>query len=197
MLSLVAAARGAGYPAEIALVISNNADAAGLAAAARAGVPVLAVDHRPFCGDRAAHEAAIDAALREAGAELVCLAGYMRVLTPFLIEAWRGRMINIHPSLLPAFAGLNTHARALAAGVRVHGCTVHFVDEGVDEGKVIAQAVVPVLRGDSEDVLAARVLAAEHRLYPLALAMAAGGEPGWAAPDAVLFNPLPGAVPGP
>ena len=123
----------------------------------------VAIDHRPFRDDRAAHEAAIDAALREAGAEIVCLAGYMRLLTPFLVDAWQGRMLNIHPSLLPAFPGLDTHARALAAGVKLHGCTVHLVTNTMDEGPILAQAAVPVLPGDTAETLADRVLAQEHR----------------------------------
>lgn len=170
MEALLAAARDPDYPAEIALVVSNNPGAAGLATAADAGVPTVAIDHRPFKGDRAAHEAAINAALRDAGVEVVCLAGWMRILTPVLVEAWAGRMLNIHPSLLPLFPGLHTHARALEAGVAEHGCTVHLVELGVDEGPILAQVRVPVLPGDTEDVLAARVLAEEHRIYPATLA---------------------------
>ncbi len=170
MLSLVHAAAAPGYPAEICVVISNKPDAPGLALAREAGVSALCVDQRAFGRDRAAHEQAVDAALLAHGAELVCLAGYMRLLTPFLVGRWRGRMLNIHPSLLPAFPGLDTHARALAAGVAEHGCSVHLVTEGVDEGPVLAQARVAVLPGDDEAALAARVLAEEHRLYPAALA---------------------------
>jgi formyltetrahydrofolate-dependent phosphoribosylglycinamide formyltransferase len=192
MAALVAAAAAADYPARIALVLANVADAPGLAIAASAGVPTLAVPHRPFGRDREAHERAVHAALLEAGIELVCLAGYMRLLTPFLVQAWAGRMINIHPSLLPAFPGLDTHARALAAGVKLHGCTVHRVTEVMDEGPILAQAAVPVLPGDTEEALASRVLAAEHRLYPATLAALARGEAGPAAPPgAVLANPLP------
>ncbi|MFN6998816.1 phosphoribosylglycinamide formyltransferase [Elioraea tepidiphila] len=191
--ALLAAAADPGYPAEIVLVLSNVAGAPGLAAAEAAGVPTALVEHRRFGRDRAAHEAAVQAALHGAGAELVCLAGYMRVLTPYLVGLWQGRMLNIHPSLLPAFPGLNTHARALAAGVTLHGCTVHLVTEGTDEGPILAQAAVPVLPGDDADALAARVLAAEHVLYPAALAsfIRGGGRP--APREAVLFNPLPGA----
>ena len=170
MEALLAAARDPAYPAEIVLVLSNRPDAAGLARAAAAGVPVAVVDHRDYQGDRAAHEAAIDAVLRQAGVELVCLAGYMRLLTPRLVGAWAGHMLNIHPSLLPAFPGLHTHARALAAGVTQHGCTVHLVTQDMDAGLILAQAAVPVLPGDTEESLAARVLAQEHRLYPAALA---------------------------
>jgi len=198
LAALLEAARDPAYPAAIALVLSNRADAAGLAHAASAGVAARAIDHRPFGADRAAHEAALDAALREAGVELVCLAGYMRRLTPFLVRAWAGRMLNIHPSLLPAFPGLDTHARALEAGVKLHGCTVHLVTEGVDEGPILAQAAVPVLAGDTEAALAARVLVQEHRLYPAALAALARGVPGVApAAEAALSNPLPGADPLP
>jgi len=187
MLSLIAAAAEPDFPAAIALVLSNRPDAAGLQTAAAAGIPTLAIDHRPFGGDRAAHERAIDAALREAGIDLVCLAGYMRVLTQVLVGGWAGRMLNIHPSLLPSFPGLHTHARALAAGVKLHGCTVHLVTEGVDEGPILAQAAVPVLADDDEESLAARVLAQEHLIYPMALALAAGAAPRPA--QGVLRNP--------
>ncbi len=170
MDALLAAARDPAYPAEIVLVLSNNPAASGLATATAAGVPILAIDHRPYKGDRAAHEVAIDAALRAVGVEVVCLAGYMRVLTPFLVGAWAGRILNIHPSLLPAYPGLHTHRRALEAGETQHGCTVHLVTQGVDEGPILAQAVVPVLPDDTEATLAACVLIQEHRLYPAALA---------------------------
>ncbi len=192
MAALLEAARDPAFPAEIVLVLSNRPDAGGLAVAAAAGVATAAVDHRPSKGDRTEHERAIDAELRRAGAEIVCLAGYMRLLTPFLVDAWAGRMLNIHPSLLPAFPGLDTHARALAAGSKLHGCTVHLVTQGMDEGPILAQAAVPVLAGDTEDDLAARVLRQEHSLYPAALAaFALGRTP--AAPDATaaLANPLP------
>jgi phosphoribosylglycinamide formyltransferase-1 len=175
MEALLAAARAPEYPAEIVLVLSNNPDAIGLTTAAAAGIPTRTIDHRPYKGDRAAHEAAIDAALREAGVEVVCLAGYMRVLTPFLVGAWAGRILNIHPSLLPAFPGLHTHRRALDAKATEHGCTVHLVTQGVDEGPILAQAAVPVLPDDTEDSLAASVLVQEHRLYPAALAAFALG----------------------
>lgn len=188
-MSLIEAARAADYPAEIAVVVSNNPDAPGLARAAAAGIAVRAIDHRPFGKDRAAHERAIDAVLREAGATFVCLAGYMRILTPGFVEAWSGRMINIHPSLMPLFAGLHTHRRALEAGMKLHGCSVHWVTPGVDEGPLIGQAAVPVLPGDDEESLAARVLAAEHKLYPVCLAAALGGEAPAADAGAVLANP--------
>ncbi len=170
MTALIEAARDPAYPAEIVLVLSNQPDAPGLALATAAGIPTKVVDHQDFPRDRAAHERAIDAALRAARVEVVCLAGYMRLLTPFLVDAWAGRMLNIHPSLLPAFPGLDTHARALAEHVTEHGCTVHLVTQGMDEGPVLGQACVPVLAGDTEETLAARVLRAEHQLYPAELA---------------------------
>jgi phosphoribosylglycinamide formyltransferase-1 len=190
MASLIDAARDPAYPAEIVLVLSNRPDAPGLDLARESGVPARAIDHRPFRGNRAAHEAEIDAALIAAGVEIVCLAGYLRLLTPLLIGAWRGRMLNIHPSLLPAFPGLHTHARAIEAGVKLHGCTVHLVTEQMDEGPILAQAAVPVLGGDSGESLADRVLAWEHVIYPAALASFASGRPGVpAAPTSVLLNP--------
>ena len=192
LAALLAAARRPDAPFVIALVISNREDAGGLALAAQNGVPTLAIDHRPFKGDRPGHEAAIDAALREAGVEIVCLGGYMRLLSPFLVGAWRGRMLNIHPSLLPALPGLHTHERALELGMKLHGCTVHLVTEVMDEGPILAQAAVPVLVGDDADTLAARVLAQEHRLYPAALwHFAAGGAVPAPAEGAALVNPLP------
>jgi phosphoribosylglycinamide formyltransferase-1 len=172
MAALIEAARAPDYPAEIALVISNRLDAAGLARAAEAGVATAVVDHTAYAG-KADFEAALDARLAAAHAGIVCLAGFMRVLSPTFVARWRDRLINIHPSLLPAFPGLDTHARALAAGATVHGCTVHFVRDGVDDGPVIAQAEVPVLPDDTPESLAARVLTAEHRLYPEALALVA------------------------
>jgi formyltetrahydrofolate-dependent phosphoribosylglycinamide formyltransferase len=194
LAALLAAAREPDYPAEIALVVSNRPEAPGLGHAAAARVPSVVMDHRRYGADRAAHEAAVDAVLRQARIELVCLAGYMRLLTPFLVEAWAGRMLNIHPSLLPAFPGLNTHARALAAGVKLHGCTVHLVTEAIDDGPILAQAAVPVLPDDRDDTLAARVLVQEHIIYPLALReVASGAEPRSAPADAVLRNPLPEA----
>ncbi len=192
MAALVAAAADPAFPAEIALVLSNVPEAAGLAQARTAGVATLCLDHRRFGRDRAAHEAAVAAALDAAAVELVCLAGWMRLLTPFLVRRYAGRMLNIHPSLLPAFPGLDTHARALAAGVKLHGCTVHLVTEDMDQGPILAQAAVPVLADDTPDRLAARVLACEHALYPAVLAaLAAGGTLAACAADAVLHNPLP------
>jgi len=175
--ALVTASGGATFPAEVALVLSNRPDAGGLALARAAGIETRIIDHRPFGRDRARHEQMIDAALRDAGIEQVCLAGYMRVMTPLLVRAWDGRMLNIHPSLLPSFPGLDTHARALAAGVKLHGCTVHLVSEAVDEGPIIGQAAVTVAADDTPDSLAARVLRQEHRLYPLALRRHLTGAP--------------------
>jgi formyltetrahydrofolate-dependent phosphoribosylglycinamide formyltransferase len=192
LAALLAAAAAPSYPATIALVAANRPEAPGLAHARAADVPVAAVDHRAFAGDRAAHEAALLAALEAHGIELVCLAGYLRRLTPLMVGRFAGRMLNIHPSLLPAFPGLDTHARALAAGVKLHGCTVHLVTEALDEGPILAQAAVPVLPDDTPERLAARVLRQEHLLYPAALAALAAGEPGRPAdPAAALQNPLP------
>jgi len=170
MSALIAAAKAEGYPAEIALVIANVPDAGGLEAARAEGVEALAIDSRPFGKDRQAHEQAMDAALRAAGVEVICLAGFMRLLTPWFVDAWSGRMLNIHPSLLPDFKGLHTHARALEAGHVEAGCTVHIVTADLDDGPIIGQARVPVLPGDDEAALAARVLKEEHRLYPQCLA---------------------------
>ena len=175
MQSLIGAARAPDFPAEIALVLANRPEAAGLGLAAAAGVPARALDHRAF-PDRAAFDAGLDAALRAAEIDLVCLAGFMRILTDGFVEAWSGRMINIHPSLLPLFRGTGTHAQALAAGVRVHGCSVHYVVPELDAGPIIAQDCVPVLPGDDAERLAARVIVQEHRLYPAALAMVARGD---------------------
>lgn len=194
MVSLLEAAQAPDYPAEIVLVASNRPDAPGLARAAAAGLATEAVDHRAF-SDRAAFERALDAALRRHGVEFLVLAGFMRVLTPWFVEAWAGRMLNIHPSLLPLFRGTHTHAQALAAGVRVHGCTVHFVVPELDAGPIVAQAAVPVLPEDDEDALSARVLIQEHRLYPAALALVASGR---ARLDGgrVVFAPGSGAAEG-
>lgn len=159
------------YPARIVAVISNRPEALGLERAREAGIAAIAIDHKAF-DSREDFEAALDAALREASAEFVCLAGFMRILTEGFVNAWEGRMINIHPSLLPKFKGVDTHARAIEAGESEHGCTVHWVTPGMDEGPVIAQARVPVLPGDTPETLAARVLVEEHRLYPEALKLA-------------------------
>jgi phosphoribosylglycinamide formyltransferase-1 len=174
MNTLIEAARAPGYPAQIALVLSNRPDAGGLARARDAGIATRALDHKAY-PDRESFEQAMDAALVEAQIELVCLAGFMRVLTPWFVRRWEGRMINIHPSLLPLFRGTRTHEQALEAGVRVHGCTVHFVVPELDAGPIIAQACVPVHPGDDAATLAERVLAEEHRIYPEALAEVASG----------------------
>jgi phosphoribosylglycinamide formyltransferase 1 len=193
--ALIDAAADRGYPAEIALVISNRPQAPGLERAARARIARLVVADP----DRAAFAAAADAALRRHGVELVALAGFMRLLDTGFVEAWRDRLVNIHPSLLPAFPGLHPQRQALAAGVRFTGCTVHFVRPEVDSGPIIGQAVVPVHDGDDEERLAARILAAEHRLYPLAVRLFAEGRlsiagnrvavAGGAAPDLAALNP--------
>jgi formyltetrahydrofolate-dependent phosphoribosylglycinamide formyltransferase len=163
------------FPAEIALVLSNRPEAPGLAMAEAAGIPVCAVASKAFGKDRDAFDAAMARELERAGIELVCLAGFMRLLTARFCEDWMGRMINIHPALLPSFKGLDTHARALHEGVKLHGCTTHFVTPGMDEGPIILQAAVPVLDDDTEASLAARVLAEEHRLYPETLSLLASG----------------------
>jgi phosphoribosylglycinamide formyltransferase-1 len=170
MSALIAAAKAADYPAEIALVIANLPDAGGLEAARAEGVEAIAIDSRPFGKDRQAHEQAMDEALRAAGVQVICLAGFMRLLTPWFVDAWSGRMLNIHPSLLPDFKGLHTHARAIAAGKEEAGCSVHLVTAELDGGPILGQARVPVLPGDDETALAARVLKEEHRLYPRCLA---------------------------
>jgi len=172
--ALIDACAEPGYPAQIVLVLSNSADALGIERASRAGLKTTVIPHGDFV-DREGFEAALDGALREAGAEFVCNAGFLRILTPWFVERWRDRQINIHPSLLPAFPGLHTHERALAAGVRFSGCTVHFVRPAMDEGPIIVQAAVPVLPDDDAGTLAARVLAAEHRIFPLALRLVAEG----------------------
>ncbi len=173
--ALLAAARDPAYPADIALVVSNRPEAEGLEIARQAGVATVVIDHRDFAG-RAKFDAELDRSLRHHGIELVACAGFMRILTADFLSAWQGRVINIHPSLLPLYKGLDTHVRALAEGVRVHGCTVHFVTPEIDGGPIIAQAAVAVLGDDSAEALAARVLDAEHRLYPMALALVAGGQ---------------------
>ncbi|MBP2158141.1 MULTISPECIES: phosphoribosylglycinamide formyltransferase [Asticcacaulis] len=169
MMALVEAASAPDFPAEIALVVSNDPSAAGLAWAAERGIRTVAVDHRLFNKDREAHERAIHGHLTAHGVQFICLAGYMRILTPWLVETWNGRMINIHPALLPDFKGLHTHERAIEAAVAEHGATVHWVTPGVDEGETILQARVPVFPEDTADVLAKRVLAEEHKLYPEAV----------------------------
>jgi len=170
MAALIDAAALPDAPFEVVLVLSNRPDAGGLAVAEAKGVATALVDHAPFGKDRAAHEQAVQIVLESHAVELVALAGYMRLLTPFLVGRWAGRMLNIHPSLLPKYPGLDTHARALAAGDAEAGCTVHLVTEGVDDGPVLGQSAVPVLPDDTPASLAQRVLAAEHALYPRVLA---------------------------
>ena len=170
MEALVRAAQDPACPFEVTLVLSNKPEAGGLATAAAAGIEALAIDQKAYGKDREAHERAIDAVLRERDVQVVALAGYMRILTPFLVNAWEGRMLNIHPSLLPAYPGLDTHGRALNAGEVEAGCTVHLVTAGVDEGPVLGQARVPILPGDTEHMLSDRVLEQEHQLYAATLA---------------------------
>ena len=196
--ALIAACAAPDFPAEIRLVLANRADAAGLAHAARAAIPSRVIPQRDF-STRAAFDAALDRALDAAGIEFVCLAGFMRLLGDAFVARWRDRLVNIHPSLLPAFPGLDTHARALAAGVRFAGCTVHFVRPEMDNGPIIVQAAVAVLPGDDAERLAARVLEAEHKAYPLALRLVAEGRArvreervevtGNFAPPPILLNP--------
>jgi phosphoribosylglycinamide formyltransferase-1 len=174
MLSLMAAARQADYPAEIALVFSNKPDAPGLETAKDAGIATAALFHKDFAS-REDFERAMQDILLAHKIDLVCLAGFMRLLTPWFVEQWTGRMINIHPAILPSYKGLHTHARALADGVKLHGATVHFVVPEMDAGAIIAQAAVPVLDGDTPETLGARVLIQEHVLYPLALKLVASG----------------------
>lgn len=169
MTALLDAMAAPDYPAEAALVLSNNPDAPGLAYAASKGVATAALDHRPFKGNRAAFEAALDLTLRDAGVDLICLAGFLRILTGGFVDQWRDAMVNIHPSLLPSFKGLHTHQRALDAGVAFHGCTVHLVRAEMDDGPILGQATVTIEAGDDADILAKRVLAREHALYPAAL----------------------------
>ncbi len=187
MAALIAAAKKPGYPAEIALVLSNLPDAGGLRRASAEGIAAAVVDHAAFGKDREAFERAVEAHLEAHGIDIVCLAGFMRLFTPSFVLRWSSRMINIHPALLPSFKGLHTHKRALEAGVKIHGATVHFVVPEVDSGPIIAQAAVPVLDDDTPDALAARVLAAELRLYPLALGLVAGGKSSL-APDGTVRN---------
>jgi phosphoribosylglycinamide formyltransferase 1 len=175
MTALIEAAKDPSYPAEIALVVSNNPRAAGLARAREAGIVTATVDHKPFGADRAGFERALQSVLDAHRIELVCLAGFMRLLTAGFVSPWTGRIINVHPALLPDFRGLDTHARVLAAGVKTHGATVHFVVPEMDAGPIIAQAAVPVLADDTPETLAARVLAVEHKIYPEALRAVAEG----------------------
>jgi len=189
MSALIEAAKAKDYPAEIVLVVSNRLDAAGLARAREAAIATAVIDHRPFRDDREAFERALDDELREYRIDIVCLAGFMRLLTPWFITRWSGRILNIHPALLPEFKGLDTHRRALAAGVKRHGATVHFVVEETDAGPIISQQSVLVLQGDSEETLAARVLEIEHRIYPEALRLVAEGRAKFATSQPEIKNP--------
>lgn len=175
MQALVDAAAMPGFPAEIVTVISNRPDAPGLQWAADRGIATVALDHKAFA-DRATFDAELHQTLAAAKIDLVALAGFMRILTPGFVTRWQGRMINVHPSLLPLFPGLDTHARALEAGVKIAGCTVHFVTAEMDVGPIVAQAAVPVAPEDTPDTLAGRVLKAEHRIYPQALEWVASGQ---------------------
>jgi phosphoribosylglycinamide formyltransferase 1 len=175
MSALIEAAKAEDYPAEIALVASNRAEAAGLARAQASNIATVIVDHTLFGNDRAAFERALDTELQAHRIDLVCLAGFMRILTPWFVGRWSGRMLNIHPALLPQFKGLDTHRRALASGVKRHGATVHFVVPEMDSGPIVAQDWVAVVEGDTEETLARRVLEVEHRLYPQALRAVAEG----------------------
>ena len=175
MSALIDAAKDKNYPAEIVLVVSNRPDAQGLARAAGADIDTQVVDHTTFGKDREAFDRALHELLQPRSIDLVCLAGFMRLLTPWFVTRWNERMLNIHPALLPAFRGLDTHERALAAGVKIHGATVHFVVPEVDAGPIIAQGAVPVLDRDTPETLAARVLTVEHRLYRFALGLVAQG----------------------
>lgn len=197
--ALIDACTDLAYPAEIALVISNVPGAFGLDRAQKAGIPTQVVDHRTH-KSRESFDAALQEALAGVQPDLVCLAGFLRLLTDGFVERWRNRMINIHPSLLPAFKGLHVHERAIQAGVRFSGCTVHFVRPAMDEGPIVAQAAVPIHPGDDADALAARVLAEEHKIYPLAIRLIAEGRvriegeraivDGVKAPAAALTNPV-------
>lgn len=208
MAALIEAAADENFPAEIVGVIADRTDARGLERARALGIPVQAITREDH-SDRQALDSAVDAALGNMGADYVCLAGYMRILSPAFVEKWAGRLLNIHPSLLPLFKGLDSHRRCLDAGMRIHGCTVHFVTAEMDAGPIIAQAAVPVLPADNEDVLSARVLRAEHALYPLALRLVLEGkvrmEEGRAVHEyltedegeASLFAPARNAISGP
>ena len=189
MAALIEAAKVNDYPAEIVLVLSNQPDAAGLLRAREAGITTAVIDHRRFHDDRQAFERALDDVLGKYRIDIVCLAGFMRLLTEWFIGRWSGRILNVHPALLPEFKGLHTHRRALAAGVKRHGATVHFVVEETDAGPIISQESVAVLPGDSEETLAARVLEIEHRIYPQALRLVAEGRAKFAPEQPDIKNP--------
>src|SRR6195256_1029941 len=174
MTALIEAAKADGFPGEIVVVISNKADAAGLAKARESGIPTLIIESKPYGPDRAGFEAALQAALDDAQVDLICLGGFMRLFTAEFVRRWRGRMLNIHPSLLPSFPGLDPHGQALRGGVKISGATVHFVIPETDAGPILVQAAVPVRDDDTPEALAARVLEIEHRIYPDALRLVAG-----------------------
>ena len=176
MTALIEAAKVEGFPAEIAVVISNRAEAAGLVLASAEGIPTVTIESKPFGKDRSAFEAALQSALEAHGIELICLGGFMRLFTAEFVQRWYGRMLNIHPSLLPSFPGLDPHAQALNAGVKVSGATVHFVTPETDAGPIVMQGVVAVRDDDTPEALSARILAIEHRIYPKALRLLAGGK---------------------
>src|SRR5580692_6165375 len=176
MAALIKAAKAEDFPAEIAVVISNRADAAGLALAGAEGIPTVTIESKPFGKDRSAFEAALQSALEAHRVELICLGGFMRLFTAEFVQRWYGRMLNIHPSLLPSFPGLDPHAQALDAGVKVAGATVHFVTPETDAGPIVMQGVVAVRDDDTPDRLSERILAIEHRIYPEALALLASGK---------------------
>jgi len=202
MAALIEAARTADFPAEIVVVISNRADAGGLETAGSSGIPTVVIESKPFGRDRAAFEAALQRALDENNVELICLAGFMRLFTEQFVQRWHGRMLNIHPSLLPSFPGLDPHGQALKAGVRISGATVHFVIAETDAGPIVMQGAVAVAGDDTPDTLAARILEIEHRIYPEALRLLAGGKvrlegnvcrvSGNAASDDALISPAAG-----
>jgi phosphoribosylglycinamide formyltransferase-1 len=202
MARLVEAAKDATFPAEIALVLSNRPDAKGLAIAQAAGIATAIVDHVPFGKDREAFERALQRELDPHRVELICLAGFMRLFTPGFVDQWQGRMLNIHPALLPAFKGVDTHARALAAGVKIHGATVHFVVPEMDSGPIVVQGALAVREDDTAETLANRVLGIEHQIYLLALQLVAEGRvhiedgrcriDGWPETGRMLIAPSPG-----
>lgn len=175
MAALISAVREPGFPAEIAVIISNRTNAAGLVEARASGVPVEVIESKPFGKDRAGFEAKLQAVIDQRGVDLICLAGFMRLFTPEFVQTWQGRMLNIHPSLLPSFKGLDPHGQALAAGVRITGATVHFVTPEMDAGPIVMQGAVAVAENDTAETLAARVLQIEHQIYPAALKLVAGG----------------------
>lgn len=204
MVALIKAAKVEGFPAEMVVVISNRADALGLALASAEGIPTVTIESKPFGKDRAAFEAALQSTLEAHRIELICLGGFMRLLTAEFVQRWYGRMLNIHPSLLPSFPGLDPHAQALNAGVKVSGATVHFVIPETDAGPIVMQGVVTVCDDDTPETLSARILTIEHQIYPDALRLLAGGKlrldgavcrlESHASADATLISPqLPGA----